>query len=243
MTQELAILTPEKTIVGYKLAGIGSRGLAHAIDWLAIAAIYFLGGLAAMLSGGLLIGAFIVLAYLGWALYFILFEGFWNGQTLGKRAMGIRVRMADGTAITVTAAIGRNFLRFADFVPAGYMLGLISMFTSAKSQRIGDLAAGTIVVIERRGEPRFTPAPYVLGVHPMEEAIGDLRGMTQEEYIALKQLCDRFPELPAAVQDRLIRDVWKPVAIRRAIPDLPGVHPIFLAEATVMKYGRERGML
>jgi uncharacterized RDD family membrane protein YckC len=243
MTQELAILTPEKAIVGYKLASVGSRGIAHLIDWIVIAAIYVLGLFAVLGTGGTMIGALLILVYLGWAAYFILFEGLWNGQTLGKRAMGIRVRMADGTAITFVAAIGRNFLRFADFVPAGYMLGMIAMFTNPKSQRIGDLASGTIVVLERRGEPRFSPAPYVLGIHPMEEAIGDLRGMSQEEYVALKQLCDRFPELPATVQSRLIRDVWKPIAIRRAIPDLPGIHPIFLAEATVMKYGRERGML
>lgn len=77
----------------------------------------------------------------------------------------------------------------------------------------------------------------------MEHAIGDLRGMSVEEYVALKQLCDRFPELPATVQERLLKDVWRPIAMRRAVPDLPGVHPIYLAEATVMKFGRDRGML
>ena len=63
------------------------------------------------------------------------------------------------------------------------------------------------------------------------DLLGDLRGMTQDEYVALKQLCDRFPELPTSVQEKLLRDVWRPIAIRRSIPDLQGVHPIFLAEA------------
>ncbi len=246
MTQELAVLTPEKAIVSYRLANVGSRAIAHTIDWILIWAANFGVAMGIGLLAGIdqaFGGLMLISMYLGWMLYFILFEGLWNGQTLGKRLMGIRVRMVDGTPITFVAAAGRNLLRFADFVPAGYLLGIIAIFTNPKSQRLGDLAAGTIVVIERRGEPRFTPAPYVGGVHPMEHAIGDLRGMSTEEYVALKQLCDRFPELPTTVQERLLKDVWRPIAMRRAVPDLPGVHPIYLAEATVMKFGRERGML
>lgn len=248
MTQELAILTPEKTIVGYRLAGVGTRAIAQVIDWILIVAanlavIFAIGYFGGVLGGTGLNAIILPVMTLGWVVYFILLEGLWNGQTIGKKALGIRVRMADGTAITFLAALGRNMLRTADFVPAGYMVGLIAIFTNPKSQRLGDLAAGTIVIHEKRVEPRFTPAPYVLGVHAMESAIGDLRGMTQDEYVALKQLCDRFPELPVAVQEKLLRDVWRPIAIRRAIPDLQGVHPIFLAEATVMKFGRERGML
>lgn len=240
------MLTPEKAIVSYRLANVGSRAIAHFLDWALI--------LAANTGIGIAIGfvsgfepAFqsvtIIAFYLGWMAYFILFEGLWNGRTLGKVMIGLRVRMADGTPVTFVAAAGRNLLRFADFIPAGYLLGIISIFTNPKSQRLGDLAAGTIVVLERRGEPRFTPAPYVLGVHPLEASIGDLRGMTRAEYDALKQLCDRFPELPVSVQERLLREVWRPIAMRRAIPDVAGVHPVYLAEATVMKYGRERGML
>lgn len=246
MTQEMVILTPEKAIVGYRIAGIGSRALAHFLDWLIIVVADIILALIIGFVGSFeqaIVGVEIILISLGWILYFILLEGLWNGQTLGKKMVGIRVRMADGTAVTFVAAAGRNLLRLADFLPAFYLLGMIAVFTNRKSQRLGDLASGTVVLLERRGEPRFTPAPYVLGIHPVEHVVGDLRGMTNAEYVALKQLCDRFPELPSRVQEKLLREVWRPIALRRAIPDQVGIHPIFLAEATVMKYGRERGLL
>lgn len=249
VTQELVILTPEKAVVSYRLAGIGTRAVAHLIDWLIIWGALMATSFAVAAFGALTGGStgfeniIAVIASLGWLAYFSLLEGLWNGQTPGKKAMGIRVRGKDGTPVTFVSALGRNMLRLADFMPAGYLVGIIGIFSNPRSQRLGDLAAGTIVVHERKPEPRFSPAPYVLGVHPLEAQIGDLRGMTTEEYVALKQLCDRFPELPTSVQDRLLRDVWRPIALRRAIPDLPHIHPIYLAEATVMKFGRERGML
>ena len=67
--------------------------------------------------------------------------------------------------------------------------------------------------------------------------------MTQEEYNALRRLCDRFPELPPPTQAKVIREIWKPIAARREVPDLPNVHPIYTAEAAVMKYGRQHGLL
>jgi hypothetical protein len=117
------------------------------------------------------------------------------------------------------------------------------MFTTPKSQRIGDLLAGTIVLHERKLEPKFRPAPHTDSLHPLEGSVGELRGMTQEEYWALRRLCDRFPELPRAVQDRLIREVWNPIAYRLKVTSLPNVHPLYLAEAVVMKYGRSHGLL
>lgn len=67
--------------------------------------------------------------------------------------------------------------------------------------------------------------------------------MNQEEYDALRRFCDRFPELTPETQTRLLRELWEPLARRRSVPTLPNVHPIFLAEAVVMKYGRQHGLL
>jgi hypothetical protein len=175
--------------------------------------------------------------------YFILFEGLLNGITPGKKLVGLRVRMADGTPITFAAALGRNLLRPADILPGTYFVGVISMFFNPKSQRIGDIVAGTIVCIEKQPQFGVTPAPHTAGVHPFESAVGDLRGMTQEEYDALRRFCDRFPELTAATQSRLMNELWEPLAKRRNVPSIPNVHPIYLAEAVVMKYGRQHGLL
>jgi hypothetical protein len=176
-------------------------------------------------------------------LYFILLEGLWNGYTLGKRALGIRVCMDDGRPVTFMASVSRNMIRPADMLPGTYLLGIAAMFTNPKGQRLGDLFARTIVVHTGRAVPRFTPAPHVLGLHPLEQHVGDLKGMTSDEYNALRRLCDRFPELPANVQNRLMRDVWRPIAIKRHIKSLPNIHDIYIAEAVVMKYGRDHGLL
>ena len=174
---------------------------------------------------------------------FIISEGFWNGQTLGKKAVGIRVRMADGTPVTFLAALGRNLIRPADMIPGPYFVGFIAIFTNPKSQRLGDLVAGTVVCYEQRAASLYVASPHSAGIHPLESQIGDLRGMTQAEYYALRRFCDRFPELSQNTQNRLIEQLWSPIAKRRSVPSLPNIHPIYLAEAVVMKYGREKGLL
>lgn len=246
MAYDLAILSPEKTVITYRVAGLGARVMAHVIDVVVIAfllvIITILFGLLSAVGPDLMIIPMLMYS-LGIFAYFIFFEGLWNGQTFGKKAMGIRVRMADGTPINFGAALARNLLRPADVMPGTYLVGLVAMFTNPRSQRIGDLAAGTIVVYDRRALPIFTPAPYVLGVHPCEQYLDDLRKMNADEYIALKRMCDRFPELSVSVQARMLQEVWNPVSARIGIKSPANVHPIFMAEATVMKYGRSHGLM
>ena len=248
MDHDLVVLSPEKTILTYRLSGLGSRILAHFLDLIILGALLwvismFVALTISQLDPMIATGIILFMFALGWLLYFILQEGLWNGQTLGKKAAGLRVRMADGTPITFGAAVGRNLLRFADFLPGTYFVGLLAMFTNPKSQRLGDLISNTVVVYEKRGVPMFSPSPHTAGLHALESYVGDLRGMTIEEYNALRRFADRFPELSTEVQIRLTKDVWQPIAQRRGVPSLPNVHPIYLAEAVVMKYGRAHGLL
>ena len=245
MQYDLAVLSPEKTIITYRLAGVGSRVLAHLLDLLIILCVdYALAALIIAIIGE--IDTFIAQAVVGFTLiagfflYFILFEGLWNGQTLGKKAIGVRVRMANGLPVTFGAALGRNLMRPADLL---YFTGILAMFSTPRSQRLGDLVTGTIVIHDKRALPYFTPAPHVAGIHPLESHVGDLRGMTIEEYNALRRFADRFPELPAGIQNKLVRDVFQPIATRRGIKPVANVHSLYLAEAAVMKYGREHGLL
>jgi uncharacterized RDD family membrane protein YckC len=250
MAQELLILNPEKTVLSFSLARLASRISAQILDGILLFVFMMIvSAIAQALTTNafepnpLVMGAAIVIISLGPFAYFILLEGLWNGQTLGKKALNIRVRMADGTPVTFSAALARNLMRPADFLPIGYFVGILAMFTNRKSQRLGDMVAQTIVTMEKRAEPRFSPAPYILGVHPFEQHVGELRGMNSDQYTTFKRLCDRFPELPTAVQNRLIHEVWEPFAERFKISPLPNVHPIYLAEAVVMKYGRSHGLL
>jgi hypothetical protein len=89
--------------------------------------------------------ALILTLSLIWA-YFILLEWLWNGQTLGKRVYGLRVITEDGSPAPFTAVLVRNLLRLVDFLPAFYGVGVLVIILSPKSQRLGDLAAGTYVV-------------------------------------------------------------------------------------------------
>jgi uncharacterized RDD family membrane protein YckC len=241
MAQDMVVLSPEKTILTYRLAGVGSRVLAHVLDLMICATVTSMAVMGLSLAGVGFLAMPIV--SLGWLVYFVLFEGLWNGQTPGKKAFNLRVAMVDGRPVTFGAVLGRNLLRPADMLPGTYFVGLLVMFTNPQSRRIGDLVAQTVVLAGRRAIARFTPAPHVLGLHPLEQYVGELRGMTSEEYVALRRLCDRFPELPTSIQDKLLREVWRPIALRRGVSPLPNVHDVYLAEAVVMRYGRTHGPL
>jgi len=145
------------------LAGIGSRFIALLIDTLIwAAAIVVLMILLWMLLPG--IGAFsrvsaqwavaiylIALFLLNWG-YFTLFEAFWNGRTPGKRIARIRVIQQSGRAIGLFESMARNFIRYVDQIPFFYAVGVIVVFATRRHQRLGDLAAGTLVVRDRIDE-------------------------------------------------------------------------------------------
>ncbi len=251
MPLDIAVLSPEKTVLTYRLAGLGSRALAHFLDVLfigmflyALLTLFAIVGFTFGRQGGeVVMGVLIFITSLFPFAYFIFFEGLWNGQTLGKKMAGIRVRMADGTPVTFAASTGRNLLRVADFLPAMYFIGTISMFVNPKLQRVGDLIAGTIVTHEVRAIASFSVAPHRVGVHPLEHLVGELRNMTDAQYNVLRRYCDRFPELPGEVQRHLTETVWLPMAEFLGVKMQSDIHPLYLAEATVMKYGRVRGLL
>jgi uncharacterized RDD family membrane protein YckC len=96
--------------------------------------------------------AFAILGLIAFAFfwgYYIFFEVVWNGQSIGKRIVGLRVVRTNGTPITFTESVIRNLIRLIDFLPAYYGIGVVTMFINAQSRRLGDLAAGTLVVYDR----------------------------------------------------------------------------------------------
>lgn len=251
MPLETAVLTPEKTVLTYRLAGLGGRFLAHIVDGILILVIAYLVTMVMSLfivisfemfsnTIGAILG--FIISFLPFV-YFIFCEGFMNGVTPGKKLAGIRVRMIDGTPVTFAAATARNILRVADFLPAAYFIGITSMFVNPRLQRLGDLVAGTIVVHEAKVTESFSIAPHRVGIHPLEHLVGELKNMTDAQYYVLRRYCDRFPELPPQVQNHLTDTVWKPLAKNLNITLDPTIHPLYFAEAVVMKYGRVRGML
>jgi uncharacterized RDD family membrane protein YckC len=161
IADQLNIDTPELVSIEMPLAGIGSRLMAIFVDYaLWTALITLLIVLGAMLLPGLpfldrlsvnwAIGIVVFLFFLLHWGYFTLFEALWNGRTPGKRLLHIHVIHRTGRAISFMESLTRNLVRFVDSMPSLYAVGLITMFLSRHNQRLGDMAAGTLVV--RDGE-------------------------------------------------------------------------------------------
>jgi uncharacterized RDD family membrane protein YckC len=166
----LIIETPERVPLHFALASIGNRFLAcaidHTIQTLALILIVLATAVIASFSvfeSGLpsapkwVYAIAIIFVFLILSGYFAFFEWAWNGQTPGKLWMKLRVIREDGRPITFWESAVRNLLRNFDVMPFPfYSIGLISVFTSARDQRIGDVVAGTVVVREREAEaPAF----------------------------------------------------------------------------------------
>ena len=141
-----AVETPEGVELEYSPAGPAPRTMAWFADAVLRGLLYlavapFLGFLGRMGIGLILIFMFL----LEW-FYPVAFEVLNRGQTPGKKMMNLRVLRTDGAPVGWTHASIRSLLAFADFLPFGFVTGLTAIFLSRKAQRLGDLAAGTVVV-------------------------------------------------------------------------------------------------
>src|SRR5712691_3193661 len=149
---DLVVATPERVSFGYQVAGLGTRAIAQLLDLLIIFAILVAlslaaGGAAAFTNNALaadlilIIGGFITVFGYFWAS-----EAMWSGQTLGKKAFRLRAVGDRGEPLTFLQAGIRNIVRIVDFLPYGYGVGVVVLFANGKGKRLGDLAAGTLVV-------------------------------------------------------------------------------------------------
>ncbi len=220
MSREILVATPENIEIEYELAGVGSRFLANLLDsvyqllaFLALVLVVLLLALLVQITHviwaraivdffeGVLEAAALVAFFVVFWGYFIWFETAWNGQTPGKRQLGLRVVRDGGYPITPFAAISRNLLRVVDGIPLvtlplvcigladrsqgaaalgglSVLLTLCFMLGSARYQRLGDFVAGTMVVKQRA--PRvptleaLAPPPRVLPEHLAAFALADI---------------------------------------------------------------------
>jgi uncharacterized RDD family membrane protein YckC len=149
-TRALSIRTPEGVVFSQTLAGPFTRFLSWLIDLLCIgAASYFLQQVLGWLNvispnvgqAVLTVGYFAISIGYG-----ILLEWAWRGQTLGKKLLGLRVVDMEGMRLQLDQIVTRNLLRSIDMLPAFYFVGGVACWWSAKCQRLGDIAANTIVV-------------------------------------------------------------------------------------------------
>jgi uncharacterized RDD family membrane protein YckC len=171
LAQQLYIDTPEQVELQFAVAGIGSRFVAVLLDhliqfaifWIEVLLLYVISKLFPALehqldnAGKWTLAIVIFLNFcLVWG-YFALFEAYWHGQTPGKRVMKLRVIKDSGRQITFFEALARNLLRVVDYMPGLYLAGVITMLCNKQNKRLGDLAAGTLVVHEQREEQPLLP--------------------------------------------------------------------------------------
>jgi uncharacterized RDD family membrane protein YckC len=158
--EKLTIDTPEQIPLEFTIATLGSRFLALGIDtllqagavlvtFLPIVGLRLLAGGLGTTVGTWILALWLLVAFTIYYGYFVFFEARWSGQTPGKRWVGLRVIHASGRPITTYEAILRNLVRVADQLPGIYAVGILAVFLSERSQRLGDLAADTVVVHEQ----------------------------------------------------------------------------------------------
>ena len=169
------VATPEGIELTLRLAGPVPRALAWGIDFLLRAALVLVVSMLAAYFGRAGTGVVLITAFFVEWLLPAWFEARWGGQTPGKRLLGIAVLNDDGTPLRWPGAMTRNLLRAADFLPFFYAVGLISILANRDFKRLGDLAAGTVVVYQSsaaepaRQIPQAPPIPPPVSLHPEEQ--------------------------------------------------------------------------
>lgn len=236
MRREIRVRTPENVEFAFRLAGLGSRMAAAALDYFLVAffagllagAFLFLAavagatipGVGTFASAGavaiLLVGLFLVLFG-----YFLFFELVWNGQTPGKRALGLRVVKDLGAGIGFTDSLVRNLVRVADLLPGLYGVGGVAVLLSARNKRLGDHAAGTIVIAADRAiAPAAAPERYERWNSLSEDAVVAARvrrETTAEETELLRDFWERretlAPDARVALAARLATHLRRKLAL------------------------------
>ena len=163
--------TPEGCRIELRVAGPVSRARAWLLDFAIRAGIYLVAAEALVWLGGIGTGVMLVLVFaLEW-LYPTIFEARYHGATPGKRACKLAVLRDDGTPLDWGASFIRNTLRFVDFLPLLYGVGIVAMFCTRDGKRLGDLAAGTVVVYcDEPAVPKLAPGPVEVPPVPLTVA-------------------------------------------------------------------------
>lgn len=221
----VAIETPEHIVFQYRVAGPARRAFAYVLDLLVCYGVFALlvlvivfatmgGGFSEMGSIGKALGGFllVVLFAIQWV-YFVVWDAV-RGRSPGKAAFGLRVVTTSGRPIGWRAAALRNLLRAADALPTGYLVGVVAMALNARFQRLGDLVAGTMVIVPE--DARAAKALELLPpAHPRELAtLPDEVVLDADERIAIEMFLRRRHSLGRAREHELASMIAGPIAQR-----------------------------
>jgi len=233
----ISIPTPEGVELELVLAGLGSRLVAALLDFLIkaviLVALFVLGAAVGGEDGGggFLVAVLIIASFLVFFGYDVAFETLASGRTPGKQAAGLRVVRQGGEPVGFMASAVRNLLRLVDMQPGMlYALGATTVFFSPRNQRLGDLAAGTLVVRERRAPlPIARPALPDFAVAD-RYAAWDVSGVTAYELVTIRRFLERRWHLDPGARNRLgweLAERLRP----KVVGAPPNLHPEQFLEA------------
>ncbi|MBN8429777.1 RDD family protein [Microbulbifer salipaludis] len=211
------IETPEGIDLTTRVAGPLPRILAYAVDLFYRTVILIILGIAISVAGDAGVGVWLLVSFLLEWFYPVFFEVLRGGQTPGKRAFSIAVINDNLTPIGWGPSIMRNLLRFADFLPFGYFAGIISMTCSRDFRRLGDHAAGTLVV--------YREQPKTASGLPSVPPAAPPRGLQLQDQQAIVSLCERHRALSQPRQQELA-ELLQPLTGRSGITGLERLHGI-----------------
>jgi uncharacterized RDD family membrane protein YckC len=218
----ITIATPEGVNLELSLAGVGSRFASATVDFVIQAALLIailVAGTAILPGGGFSIAAITVTSFLVLAAYDILFEVFASGRTPGKGLNGLRVVRTDGSPVGFFTSAVRNVLRLVDLLPAGYLAGILCILVTRRNQRLGDLAAGTLVVRERRPTTRWQEAPPSLEEARAQWVTWDVSAVSTDELAAVRRFLERRDELTPGARAQIARELSE--ALRAKVAGVP----------------------
>src|SRR4029453_2001765 len=242
------IVTPEAVILDLERAGVASRTLAFTIDVLALAAVLAAMAFAVVRTvgdvGGVGGGVAAIVTSAGVVVvWFCSWETLWRGRTPGKAALGLRAVSLDGTTIRFQQAFARAPGGLIDiFVPPVGFTAVVSALLSPRDQRLGDMAAGTLVVRGRSaqspGGPAWFPAPpgyegYVASL--------DVSAMDEDAYGVVRPYLLRYGELTPAAREHLALRIAHPLALRLDHTPPRWLHPYMFLVCLAAAWQRAHG--
>jgi len=204
------VATPEGIELTLRLAGPVPRALAWSVDFLLRAALVLVVSMIASRFGRAGMGVVLIAAFFVEWLLPAWFEAMWGGQTPGKRLFRLAVLNDDGTPVRWPGALTRNLLRAADFLPFLYGVGLITMLMNRDFKRLGDLAAGTVVVYQAekveaaRAIPPAPPQPPPVSLSPEEQRA--VLELAERSTSFTRERFEELAELPTPLVGRAVRD-------------------------------------
>lgn len=249
MPRQLTTVTPENVPIDYELAGFASRCGAAILDvLLQLGVVLVLGLIYALLAAtigfsvaGWPTAVLILSIFVLWYGYFLYFETAWNGQTPGKKALRLRVVKYGGTPIDLSCAAIRGLIRVVDMT----IVGLVAVLVTSRSQRLGDLAAGTLVVKERAGWTGDLAQPTISAVsvnYPESNLVKNIELLTPEQFVVAKRFAERSAELSPDSREQVATRIAVPLMLHLGIEDRPGIVYSNLVHAIYDRCVRDRGM-